>query len=74
MEIEFVSTQDDKQNGVFNCWFNVDGESYAISSSVDGKRLLDCDGCPVEPCNDHDNVCDALMAYYRKNIDHSATA
>ena len=55
-----------------NHWFEVDGVSWGLSICDDSKysidnfevgkiTLLNCDGCPVEPINDHDNVKHALI-------------
>ena len=43
-----------------NYWFDVNGENYAVSDCNGVLRLLDCDGCPVEACNDHGGLLEIL--------------
>ena len=68
MEIKFVEKDQNWQNGSTNYWFDVDGETYAICDEAGQLSLLDCDGCPIDECNDHDNVKDALIPEYKKHI------
>jgi hypothetical protein len=58
---KFITTDVNAQDGTINHWFEVDGESYALSESDQGLTLLDCDGCPVEDCNDHENIKQLLI-------------
>tara|TARA_R110000737_G_scaffold228131_1_gene242260 strand:- start:82 stop:303 length:222 start_codon:yes stop_codon:yes gene_type:complete len=55
-----ITTDVNAQNGT-NYWFEVNGEEYALAEVEDGFRLLDCDGCPIEDCNDHDNIKQLLI-------------
>ena len=69
MKIEFIEKDQIFADETTNHWFSVDGENYAISDSgVEELKLLDCDGCPVEECNDRDGIKDALIAEYEKRI------
>lgn len=66
--IEFIEKDQIWQNETTNYWFTVDGESWAISDSNGCVQLLDCDGCPVDPCNDHDSILELLLPHYYCNI------
>jgi uncharacterized protein YabN with tetrapyrrole methylase and pyrophosphatase domain len=57
----FITTDVNAQDGIINHWFEVDGETYALSESDQGLTLLDCDGCPVDDCNDHENIKQLLI-------------
>jgi len=61
MEVSFITKQEIGQNATVNYWFDVDGENYALSEFEGKLSLLDCDGCPIEDCNDHDNVKQLLI-------------
>jgi len=61
MNASFITKQEIVQNATVNYWFNVEGEDFALSDCDGELRLLDCDGCPVEDCNDHDNVKQLLI-------------
>jgi len=62
MQIKKISTDRDAQNETTVTWFDVDGESWGIANNNDGSiQLLDSDGCPIEDCNDHDNIVAALI-------------
>lgn len=60
MEIQFIEKDDNFHGDAINYWFQVDGISWGLSLNRNDDEitvdLLDCDGCPVEPCNDHDNI------------------
>ena len=56
----YITTDVNSQDGT-NYWFEVNGENYAISEFENELRLLDCDGCPIEDCNDHDNIKQLLI-------------
>lgn len=66
--ITFIDKDQNWQNETTNYWFNVDGETYAVSDNNGTLKLLDCDGCPVEPCNDHDNILEQLITLYEQYI------
>jgi len=61
MQISFITKQVNTQDATIHYWFDVNGEEYAISDDGFDISLLDCDGCPVEDCNDHDNVKQLLI-------------
>lgn len=66
--INFIDKDQNWQDETTNYWFDVDGEQYAVSDCNGKLRLLDCDGFPVEPCNDRDNVLEQLIPLYEKEI------
>ena len=68
MNIEFKYLSENSQNEATNYWFKVDGDYWAVSDTRWALRLLDCDGCQVEECNDHGNILEALMPHYEKEI------
>jgi len=61
MKAMFITKQEIGQDKTINYWFNVDGEDFALSDCGSELRLLDCDGCPIETCNDHDNIKQLLI-------------
>ena len=61
MKAMFITKQEIGQDETVNYWFNVDGEDFALSDCNGELRLLDCDGCPIETCNDHDNIKQLLI-------------
>jgi len=64
MQIKKISTDRDAQNETTVTWFDVGGESWGIANNNDGSiQLLDSDGCPIEDCNDHNNIKSTLLAY-----------
>lgn len=52
-----------------NYWFSVNDEEYAIADQNGDLKLLDADGVPVEPCNDHDRVFDQLVPLVENHIE-----
>ena len=44
--VKFISKDQNSQDETTNYWFELNGESYAVSESGPDVRLLDCDGCP----------------------------
>ncbi len=66
MDSNYLSTDKNHQDETTNTWFDVNGENFAVSRHGDDNRLLDRDGCPVEPCNDRENVLDALLDKHRE--------
>ena len=66
--IKFIEKDQIFQNETTNYWFEIDGESWAISDCNGMLTLLDCDGAPVEECNDRDGVKKLLVAEYEKHI------
>lgn len=67
-KIKFVEKDQVWQNERTNYWFTVNSESFAVSDQNGELTLLDCDGCPIEKCNDHNNVLEALIPEYKKHI------
>jgi len=59
-----IQTDHNRQDGATNYWFDVDGESFALSGCNGELKLLDCDGCPIDECNDHDNIKQLLIDTY----------
>jgi hypothetical protein len=60
---KLFNTDQNTQDQTTNYWFNVSGENFALSFCKSKLQLLDCDGCPVDDCNDHDNVKQLLTAW-----------
>jgi hypothetical protein len=58
---DYISTDQNFQDETTNYWFLVGGEIYALSDCNGELQLLDCDGCPFEECNDHDNIKQLLI-------------
>lgn len=44
--VKYISKDQNTQDETTNYWFEVSGESFAVSESGGESRLLDCDGCP----------------------------
>ncbi len=68
MNIEFIEKEQDWQNETTRYWFSVDGESYCIADTNGETTLLDSEGYPIDDCNDHDKIKDALLPEYEKRI------
>ena len=75
--VKHISTDQNWQDECTVYWFTVGNNErplndeqvsgkYAISDSYGSVTLLDCDGCPIDECNDHDNIMDVLMPMYTK--------
>ena len=56
-----ITSDANTQSGTISHWFEVGGEEFAISECDGEMRLLDCDGFPVEECNDHGNIKQLLI-------------
>lgn len=69
MIIKPLSIEQDYQDETTRIWFNVDGEAFAIADSCGELSLIDSEGHPVDDCNDHDRVKDALIPLYKKYSD-----
>lgn len=65
---EFIGKDNHRQNKTTNYWFTVNGEDYAVSDCNGELSLLDCDGYPIDSCNDHNNILDFLIPYYESHI------
>lgn len=61
MNIKSICEDNNGQDETNNFWFDVDGQEWAVSETNGVKRLLDCDGCPVDECNDHDGILEQLL-------------
>ena len=57
------------QNETTNYWFDVDDEQWCISDCNCRLTLLGCGGCPVEQCNDRDNLLEQLTPHYLNHIE-----
>lgn len=68
MNIQFVGIDKVGQSEQSNYWFDVDGDQYAIADNCGETKLLDSEGYPIEECNDHDRIKDALLSEYEKQI------
>ena len=66
--IQFIEKDQNWQNERTNYWFEVDGESWALSDQNGELTLLDSEGYPVEDCNDQGSVKDLLIPEYEKHI------
>ena len=68
MEIEYKNKDQNWQEQSTTYWFDVDGESFGLCDKGYGEetRLLDCDGCPVEECNDRGGI----LRILRDEVDH----
>ena len=53
MVIQHIETDRDGQSETTRYWHTVDGVDYCIADCCGSRTLLDSDGCPIEPCNDH---------------------
>ena len=60
MKTTLKSIDNHRQNDTKISWYDVEGVEYGLSDHNGELTLLDSDGCPIEPINDHDNVLDAL--------------
>jgi len=69
MNIEFIEKDQIWQEQQTTYWFSVDGVEYAIADQEGSLGLLDSSGYPIDDCNDHDNIKDALISEYKKHID-----
>ena len=65
MNIKFNEKENSQANDTTRYWFEVDGADYCIADKNGDLSLLDCDGCPIEECNDHDGIKDALIPHYK---------
>lgn len=63
-EIVFLGIDQNWQDEITNYWFRVGGWECAISDNNGLLALLDADGVPVEPCNDHGRMLERLMPFY----------
>lgn len=63
--INLVDTDQNWAEEKTNYWFEVDGESWAISDQNGDLTLLDCDGCSADE-RDHDNIKPTLVAMVEK--------
>ncbi len=68
MQITFLSKEQDWENETTRYWFTVDGTEFCISDTNGYLSLLDSEGYPIEECNDHGNIKDALIPEYEKHI------
>lgn len=68
MTIEFIEKEQIWQEEQTRYWFSVDGEEFCIADTNGEIQLLDSKGCPIEACNDHDRVKEALVPEYEKRI------
>ena len=68
MNIEFLEKDQLWNDERTNYWFSVDGEEYAVSDQNGELTLLDHNSVPVDECNDHGNILDALLPHYRNHI------
>ena len=63
LTVAFIDADQNFQDETTNYWFLVDGESFALSDCNGEVQLLDCDGCPVDDCNDHDGIKQLLVSF-----------
>lgn len=68
MNIEFQEKDQQWQNQQTVYWFSVDDEDYAIADRGGELSLLDSEGFPIEPCNDHENIKSILIPHYEAHI------
>jgi len=68
MNITFKSKEQVWQNCETRYWFEVDGEEYCLSDTEGRLSLLDSEGYPIDECNDHLRVKDALIKHYPAHI------
>lgn len=69
MKTEFLTKEQDWQNETTRYWFLVNGENYCIADNNGDLTLLDSEGYPIDDCNDHEGIKDALTKEY-KNLIH----
>ena len=66
--IEFIEKENDFQDEVTRYWFSVNDENFCIADQNGELSLLDCDGYPIEECNDIDGIKALLIPEYEKHI------
>lgn len=64
MHILPIDIDQDWTAGTTRYWFDVDGEVYAVSDTAGELTLLDSEGYPIDPANDHARLLDALRPHY----------
>lgn len=69
MNVEFIEKEQIWQEEQTRYWFTVEGENYCIADTNGDLQLLDSEGYPIEECNDHDGIKDALIPEYEKRIE-----
>ena len=67
-EIKFIEKEQDIQNETTRYWFSFAEENFCIADQNGELTLLDCDGMPIEDCNDHDGIKNILIPEYEKHI------
>ena len=50
--VKYISKDQNSQDETTNYWFELNGESFAVSECGGESRLLDCDGCPFNMSDD----------------------
>jgi len=66
MDIELKEVEQIWTDETTRYWFDVDGVNYCISDCAGELSLLDSDGHPIEPRNDHAGIEDALAPHYQE--------
>ena len=62
-DIIYLQTDPQAQETYITHWFGVEGEDYGLCVESDGSnKLLDNEGCPIHPKNDHDGILELLVA------------
>ena len=69
-EIVFIECDELCADECTNYWFKVDDDTFALSYSDTDVKLLDSDGCPVDPCNDSDGVRNLLINYMAVELNY----
>lgn len=64
MKITFLEKDQIWQEERTLYFFDVDGSSYAIADDQGQLTLLDDEGFPIDPQNDHDNILRQLLPHY----------
>ena len=67
--ITYLQTDSQAQETYITHWFSVDGQEYGLCVESDGSnKLLDNEGYPIDPCNDHDGVFGLLLAEKARGV------
>jgi len=62
MKIGFILKETIHQDEQIRYWFEVAGEGYCLCDEKGALNLEDSEGYPIEECNDHDGIKNALIA------------
>jgi hypothetical protein len=64
--VKFLEKENDYNNETTRYWFNIDGVNYCLADQYVEIQLLDSEGYPIDPYNDHENILDTLKTLLRR--------